>query len=133
MFFRLFVLRVRTFDGRTRNISSIYYCTRWTVRGLIRPFDSVIPIEMSKKNKIAYIKPNEPAFIKRLKQEANFKEGPSIDTKVSSLAPPIRNRGDINFTDVCVCVCFTSVLINTRFLLDHFCPTAHQKSEIVSS
>lgn len=37
---------------------------------------------MSKRNKVAYIKPNEPSFIRKLKQEANYKEGPNIDTKV---------------------------------------------------
>lgn len=37
---------------------------------------------MSNRNKIAYIKPNEPSFIRKLKQEANYKEGPNIDTKV---------------------------------------------------
>lgn len=37
---------------------------------------------MSKRNKIAYIKPREPSFITRMKQEANFKEGPTVDTKV---------------------------------------------------
>lgn len=40
---------------------------------------------MSKRNKIAYIKPQEPAFLRRLKQEANYKEGPTVDTKVSIL------------------------------------------------
>lgn len=38
---------------------------------------------MSKRNKITYIKPREPAFLSRLKQEANYKEGPTVDTKVS--------------------------------------------------
>lgn len=39
---------------------------------------------MSKRNKIAYIKPREPAFLTKLKQEANYKEGPSVDTKVGA-------------------------------------------------
>ena len=35
-----------------------------------------------KKNQIQYIKPNEPAFLKRLKAAAGYKEGPNVDTKV---------------------------------------------------
>lgn len=38
---------------------------------------------MSKRNKISYIKPREPSFIRKLKEEANYKEGPTVDTKVS--------------------------------------------------
>lgn len=38
---------------------------------------------MSKRNKISYIKPQEPSFIRKLKQESNYKEGPTVDTKVS--------------------------------------------------
>lgn len=37
---------------------------------------------MSKRNKISYIKPREPSFIKKLKEAANYKEGPTVDTKV---------------------------------------------------
>jgi len=37
--------------------------------------------EMSKRNKIAYIKPQEPSFLRKLKEEANYKEGPTVDTK----------------------------------------------------
>lgn len=40
---------------------------------------------MSKRNNISYIKPREPSFLKKLKQEANYKEGPTVDTKVSSI------------------------------------------------
>lgn len=40
---------------------------------------------MSKKNNIAYIKPREPSFLTKLKQEANYKEGPTVETKVSPL------------------------------------------------
>jgi len=39
---------------------------------------------MSKRNKISYIKPREPSFLTKLKQEANYKEGPSVDTKVGT-------------------------------------------------
>lgn len=35
-----------------------------------------------KKHSISYIKPNEPKFLKELKAQAGFKEGPTVDTKV---------------------------------------------------
>lgn len=37
---------------------------------------------MSKRN-VAYIKPKEPAFLARLKEQVGFKEGPTVDTKVN--------------------------------------------------
>ena len=37
-----------------------------------------------KRNQVSYIKPNEPAFLRRLKQQAGYKEGPDVDTKVIS-------------------------------------------------
>ena len=40
---------------------------------------------MSKRNKISYIKPREPSFLRKLKQEANYKEGPTVDTKVDTI------------------------------------------------
>ncbi|XP_025425261.1 uncharacterized protein KIAA1143 homolog isoform X2 [Sipha flava] len=40
---------------------------------------------MSKRNNIAYIKPREPSFLTKLKQEANYKEGPTVDSKRSNL------------------------------------------------
>lgn len=36
-----------------------------------------------KRNQVSYIKPNEPAFLRRLKQEAGYRDGPDIDTKVN--------------------------------------------------
>lgn len=45
-------------------------------------FISVDVIEMSKKN-VSYIKPQEPAFLARLKKQVGYKEGPTVDTKVS--------------------------------------------------
>ncbi|XP_017773271.1 PREDICTED: uncharacterized protein KIAA1143 homolog [Nicrophorus vespilloides] len=35
---------------------------------------------MSKRN-IAYIKPEEPNFLKRIKEQVGYKEGPTVDTK----------------------------------------------------
>ncbi|XP_056633234.1 uncharacterized protein KIAA1143 homolog [Diorhabda sublineata] len=35
---------------------------------------------MSKRH-VAYIKPDEPSFLKKLKKEAGYIEGPTVDTK----------------------------------------------------
>uniref|UniRef100_A0A6P7H6P9 Uncharacterized protein KIAA1143 homolog n=1 Tax=Diabrotica virgifera virgifera TaxID=50390 RepID=A0A6P7H6P9_DIAVI len=35
---------------------------------------------MSKRH-VAYIKPDEPSFLKKLKREAGYIEGPTVDTK----------------------------------------------------
>lgn len=35
-----------------------------------------------KRNQVAYIKPEEPAFLRRIKQQAGYVEGPNVDTKV---------------------------------------------------
>lgn len=37
---------------------------------------------MSKKHNIAYIKPAEPSFLRKLKEQIGYKEGPTVDTKV---------------------------------------------------
>lgn len=39
---------------------------------------------MSKRN-IAYIKPEDPNFLKRIKQQIGYKEGPTVDTKKEEL------------------------------------------------
>lgn len=41
---------------------------------------------MSKRN-VAYIKPNEPSFLRRIKEQAGYKEGPTLDTKREDLGP----------------------------------------------
>lgn len=38
-----------------------------------------------KRNQVSYIKPNEPAFLRRIKQQAGYRESPDVDTKVCSL------------------------------------------------
>ncbi|BES98190.1 kiaa1143 [Nesidiocoris tenuis] len=44
------------------------------------------------KRNVAFIKPKEPAFLARLKQQAGYKEGPSVDTKREAL--PSLNSSD---------------------------------------
>ncbi|RZF36111.1 hypothetical protein LSTR_LSTR013154 [Laodelphax striatellus] len=38
-----------------------------------------------RKMNVAFIKPDEPNFIKRLKEQAGYKEGPTVDTKREAL------------------------------------------------
>lgn len=40
---------------------------------------------MSKRNKVMFSKPNEPEFLRRIKEKVGFKEGPTVDTKVFTL------------------------------------------------
>ncbi|XP_075163963.1 uncharacterized protein KIAA1143 homolog [Haematobia irritans] len=48
---------------------------------------------MSKRN-IAYIKPQDPSFLAKLKQEIGYKEGPNVETKKQKLEDL-----DANFSD----------------------------------
>ncbi|XP_063911148.1 uncharacterized protein KIAA1143 homolog [Zophobas morio] len=41
---------------------------------------------MSKRN-ITYTKPEEPEFLKKIKQQAGYKEGPTVATKSEQLGP----------------------------------------------
>nr|XP_005999062.1 PREDICTED: uncharacterized protein KIAA1143 homolog [Latimeria chalumnae] len=40
---------------------------------------------MSKKNQVSYVKPAEPAFLAKFKKDVGYKEGPTVETKSSSL------------------------------------------------
>lgn len=35
-----------------------------------------------KKHNVSYIKPEEPKFLRELKEQIGYKEGPTVDTKV---------------------------------------------------
>ena len=37
-----------------------------------------------KKNAVSFTKPPEPAFLRRIKEQMGYKEGPTVDTKVNS-------------------------------------------------
>lgn len=45
-----------------------------------------------KRNNILYVKPNEPAFLRKMKQQAGYKEGPTVDTKVILLSDVLENN-----------------------------------------
>lgn len=38
---------------------------------------------MSKRNNVAYIKPEDPKFLQQLKAQIGYQSGPSIDSKVT--------------------------------------------------
>ncbi|ENN75544.1 uncharacterized protein KIAA1143 homolog [Dendroctonus ponderosae] len=42
---------------------------------------------MPKKHNIAYVKPDEPTFLRKLKEQIGYKEGPTVDTKREDLGP----------------------------------------------
>lgn len=70
---------------------------------------------MSKrKRNVAFLKPDEPAFITRMKAAAGYKEGPTVDTKVCSRF----------YLCICYCrfnICFT-YLINVLYFRGKPCP-----------
>lgn len=53
----------------------------WFFRNTSLIFYSFVNEAMSKRH-VAYIKPEEPSFLKKLKQQAGYQEGPTVDTKV---------------------------------------------------
>ncbi|XP_053116931.1 uncharacterized protein KIAA1143 homolog [Hemicordylus capensis] len=40
---------------------------------------------MSKRNQVSYVKPAEPAFLSRFKEQVGYREGPTVDTKREQL------------------------------------------------
>lgn len=38
---------------------------------------------MSKRNQVSYVRPAEPAFLSRFKRQVGYREGPTVDTKVT--------------------------------------------------
>lgn len=43
---------------------------------------------MSKRNQVSYVRPAEPAFLARFKERVGYREGPTVETKVSPGRPP---------------------------------------------
>ncbi|RWS22158.1 uncharacterized protein B4U80_10316 [Leptotrombidium deliense] len=39
-----------------------------------------------KRNKVAFLKPEEPAFIRKIKEKLRYQEGPDVDTKRQELS-----------------------------------------------
>lgn len=38
---------------------------------------------MSKRNQVSYVRPAEPTFLARFKERVGYREGPTVETKVS--------------------------------------------------
>lgn len=49
---------------------------------------------MSKKNQITYVKPAEPTFLKKFKEDVGFKEGPTVETKKQQFLGPSESSDD---------------------------------------
>lgn len=47
-----------------------------------------IRITMSKRNQVSYVRPAEPAFLSRFKERVGYREGPTVETKVSPRESP---------------------------------------------
>lgn len=43
---------------------------------------------MSKRNQVSYVRPAEPAFLSRFKERVGYREGPTVETKVSRRESP---------------------------------------------
>lgn len=43
---------------------------------------------MSKRNQVSYVRPAEPAFLSRFKERVGYREGPTVETKVSPRESP---------------------------------------------
>lgn len=37
---------------------------------------------MSKRNKVSYIKPADPKFLRQIKEQIGYREGPTVEAKV---------------------------------------------------
>ncbi|XP_078055605.1 uncharacterized protein KIAA1143 homolog [Mustelus asterias] len=48
---------------------------------------------MSKRNNVSYVKPAEPAFLRKFKQDVGYKAGPTVETKRQQLAPVDSDSG----------------------------------------
>ncbi|KAG9345118.1 hypothetical protein JZ751_009661 [Albula glossodonta] len=54
---------------------------------------------MNKKNNVSWIKPAEPSFLRKFKNDVGFKEGPTIDTKRQELPKFEDDSGDSDRED----------------------------------
>ncbi|KAJ8385676.1 hypothetical protein AAFF_G00183890 [Aldrovandia affinis] len=54
---------------------------------------------MSKKSNISWVKPAEPSFLRKFKNDVGFKEGPTVDTKRAELPQPDGDSEDSDRED----------------------------------
>ncbi|XP_056617907.1 uncharacterized protein KIAA1143 homolog [Triplophysa dalaica] len=54
---------------------------------------------MSKKGNVSWVKPAEPSFLKKFKEDVGFKEGPTVDTKRLEMPQCDGDSGDSDRED----------------------------------
>ncbi|XP_077160375.1 uncharacterized protein KIAA1143 homolog [Paroedura picta] len=54
---------------------------------------------MSKRSQVSYVKPAEPAFLSRFKEQVGYREGPTVDTKKEQLPVPEEDDADSDKED----------------------------------
>ncbi|KTG46652.1 hypothetical protein cypCar_00010279 [Cyprinus carpio] len=54
---------------------------------------------MSKKGNVSWVKPAEPSFLKKFKNDVGFKEGPTVETKKQQMPQLDEDSGDSDRED----------------------------------
>nr|AAH66704.1 Zgc:77056 protein [Danio rerio] len=54
---------------------------------------------MSKKGNVSWVKPAEPSFLKKFKNDVGFKEGPTVETKKEQMPQCDDDSGDSDRED----------------------------------
>lgn len=67
---------------------------------------------MNKKGNVSWVKPSEPSFLRKFKNDVGYKEGPTVETKVAHLA-------------LLVCFRLFYVIVNSCFFFKYICLVIH--------
>ncbi|KAF5905767.1 uncharacterized protein DAT39_004482 [Clarias magur] len=54
---------------------------------------------MSKKGNVSWVKPSEPSFLRKFKNDVGYKEGPTVETKRQELPKCDEDSGDSDRED----------------------------------
>ncbi|XP_072535958.1 uncharacterized protein KIAA1143 homolog [Salminus brasiliensis] len=54
---------------------------------------------MSKKGNVSWVKPNEPSFLRKFKNDVGYKEGPTVETKKQQMPTSEEDSGDSDRED----------------------------------
>ncbi|XP_028673685.1 uncharacterized protein KIAA1143 homolog [Erpetoichthys calabaricus] len=52
-----------------------------------------------KKNQVSWVKPAEPSFLRKFKNDVGYKEGPTVETKKQTISVPADDSGDSDRED----------------------------------
>lgn len=58
---------------------------------------------MSKRNKISFTRPADPKFLRLMKEQIGYKDGPDIEAKVRCLCAEIHLIACLIFNTLCIC------------------------------